>query len=237
MTELRGKVALVTGASRGTGRAVALRLAEEGMKLVVTATTPEGVQAVAEEVRATGADVHAVVGNLLDNDNIQTLADAPGQMFGGLDLLVNNAGGALWKGATECEMGDIDWVLHLNLRGMMQLTRTLLPVLLADGGGTVVNMASLAGVYCAPGAASFAAAKAGVIGWSESLFEELRGEGLKACAVCPDTVDVRGELGDHGLAPEDVAEAVVYVARSSARACPTRIVLRGQLDPAWLAEE
>jgi len=158
------------------------------------------------------------------------------ERFGRLDVLVNNAGVTEERPFSELQYEEIDRVLGTTLRGTIATTRAAMPWLVRAGaGGAVVNIASLAGRRPLAGAAIHSAAKHGVIGFTESLFEEVRESGLKVCAILPGSVDTNPGLDEHVrsrmLSPEDVAAAVLWVLASSPRMCPTEIVLRPQRKP------
>lgn len=228
---LEGKVALVTGASRHIGRAIALRLAEEGMRLVLAARNFHDLEHVAGEVERRGGEAEVARCDLTESETPLMLAGLTQKRFGGLDLLVNNAGGGEMFPLDQASAEHLDEVLNLNLRALIQLCRACQPLICAPPGGTIVNISSMAGVHCSPGASAYSAAKAGILGWTESLFEELRQKGVKVSAICPGWVDNQGRWDDLGMSPEDVADAVHYVAAASPRCCPIRIHLRDQREP------
>lgn len=228
---LEGKVALVTGASRHIGRAIALRLADEGMRIVLAARNFDDLEHVAGEVEHRGGEAEVARCDLTEEPTADWLANVAKERFGGLDVLVNNAGGGDMYPLDEASAAHLDEVVGLNLRSVIQLCRACLPLLSEPPGGTVVNISSMAGVHCSPGASAYSASKAGILGWTESLFEEVRHRGVKVSAICPGFVDNLDRWGDKGMTPEDVADAVHYVASASPRCCPIRIHLRDQVEP------
>lgn len=229
--DLRNKTALITGTSRGIGRAVALRLAEAGMSMVITARSRRELESLAEEVRQRGGRAEPVPCDLLVPESVRLLGDTTRRIFGALDLLVNNAGESRPGRVHESPQKELDAVLDLNLRAVMSLTRELLPGMIEKGGGTIINVSSIAGFYGAPGLASYAAAKAGLHAWSDSLWQEARQDGIRVCLLCLGRVDSRREWERHAMALEDVAETIHFVAASSSRVCPIHIRLREQLEP------
>lgn len=235
--ELAGKVALITGGSRGIGRATALRLSRAGARVVIVAKGRDALEQVVQQIESEGGQVVAVSADVIQGEQLEAVAEAPRTHFGALDILINNAGGAPWGDVADQPQEQMDWVLGLNLRAVIALTRLCLPPMLERGEGTIINISSLAGIHGSPRLAAYAAAKAGVNAWSQSLWEEVRRRGLKVCAICPGHVDVRDEYPRHGMTADDVAAAVHYVATSSSRVCPTRLVLREQLQPEWAAED
>lgn len=230
---LEGKVALVTGASRGIGRAVALRLASEGAKVVLTARSD--LSATVTRVRELGSEAYPVRADLTRRQDLETLAREATEAFGRLDILVNNAGGGGSGDMLHATPDDIDYTIDLNLRAVILLTRMLIAEI-AKHGGAVVNISSIAGRMGMAGMAAYSAAKHGLKGFSESLFDVARDRGVKVGVVCPGYVDTDMGQGKNleaakMIAPEDVAEAVLYIITSGPRVCPTEIVLRPQRNP------
>jgi len=230
---LEGKVALVTGASRGIGRAVSIRLAGEGARLVLTARSD--LSATVLRVRELGSQAYPVRADLTRRQDLETLAREAVAAYGRVDILVNNAGGGGAGDMLHATPDDIDYAIDLNLRAVILLTRLLIAEI-AKNGGAVVNISSIAGRMGMAGMAVYSAAKHGLTGFTESLFEVARDRGVKVGVICPGYVDT--DLG-HGkklvaakmIAPEDVADAVLYIITSGPRVCPTEIVLRPQKNP------
>jgi NAD(P)-dependent dehydrogenase (short-subunit alcohol dehydrogenase family) len=230
---LEGKVALVTGASRGIGRAVSLRLAEHGARLVLTARGDLSSTVLA--VRELGSEAYPVRADLTRRQDLEALAQETPSAFGRLDILVNNAGGGGSGDMLHATPDDIDYAIDLNLRAVILLTRMLIAEI-AKNAGAVVNISSIAGRMGIAGMAAYSAAKHGLTGFSESLFEVARDSGVKVSVICPGYVDT--DIGHSKklapakmIAPEDVADAVVYILTSGPRVCPTEIVLRPQKNP------
>ncbi len=231
-------VALITGASRGIGRATTLRLAQAGAATVLAARTAADLSAVAERVQGLGAEALAVPTDVTNDQQLETLVGATLSRFGHIDVLVNNAGGGPPRTpVVKARRVDWDWTLRTNLWATMVLTQLVLPSMIERRSGTIVNICSLAGLGGKAGEAAYAAAKFGVRGFSQSLFEEVREYGLKVTTICPGYVDTalippnRRVDRSKMLSPEDVAEAVYVVATSSARCCPLEIILQPQRDP------
>src|SRR5215510_1255170 len=235
---LAGRVALITGASRGIGRAIALRLAQAGATTVLAARTESALAAVAETIRASGAETLVAPTDLTDDQQLEALVNAALARFDHIDILVNNAGGGPPRTpVVKARVRDWEWTVRLNLWAPMTLTRLVLPSMIARRGGTIINICSLAGLAGKPGEAAYAAAKFGVRGFSQSLFEEVREYGVKVSTICPGYVDTafippnRRVDRNKMIRPEDVAEVVHEVAVSSGRCCPLEIILQPQHDP------
>ncbi|MBM4258695.1 MAG: SDR family oxidoreductase [Deltaproteobacteria bacterium] len=231
-------VALVTGASRGIGRAVALRLAQAGAHPILAARTAADLQNVADQIRAYGREALMVPTDVTDDKQIQALVQTVEARFGHIDILVNNAGGGTPRTtAVKARLSDWEWTLRVNLWATMHLSRLVLPSMVQRRTGTIVNICSLASLTGKAGEAAYAAAKFGVRGFSQSLFEEVREFDIKVCTICPGYVDTalippnRRIDRNKMIRPEDVAEAVYTVVAASPRVCPTEIILQPQHDP------
>jgi NADP-dependent 3-hydroxy acid dehydrogenase YdfG len=235
---LTGHVALVTGASRGIGRAVATRLARAGAKTVLAARTKDALHAVAEEIRSCGQETLVVPTDVTDDQQLETLVAAAQARFGSIDILVNNAGGGPPRTPIhKARLTDWDWTLRVNLWATMRLTKLVLPSMLERHSGAIINICSQAGLSGRAGESAYAAAKFGVRGFTQALFEEVREHGIKVSAIFPGYVATslippnRRVDREKMLRPEDVAEVVYEVMTSSPRCCPLEIVLHPQHDP------
>lgn len=229
---LTEKVALVTGAARGLGRAIALELATAGAKVVVNYAGSEGKAAeVVEKIRAAGGEAFAVQADVSQAEDVERLVKAALEGFGRIDILVNNAGIARDNLLLRMKEGDWDAVLDTNLKGVYLCTKAVSKGMLKQRFGVIVNISSVVGISGNAGQANYAAAKAGVIGFTKSMAKELAPRGIRVNAVAPgyiatDMTDILPEevkneiishipLGRVGK-PEDVAKAVLFLASPSA---------------------
>ncbi len=231
MATTEGKAALVTGASSGIGLAIATMLAEEGYELTVASRTPEKLDHAAAVLAAHGTMVNPVAADLLEAEEIARVAAAHRERFGRLDLLVNNAGMGIHAELDDYRAKHVDLQLALNLRSVILFykeTVDLLRVAAAEHrNALVVNMSSIVGKRGVAGLGVYSAAKHGIVGFTEAMNEELSGEGIKSCVLCPGFVDT--ELADYEQNPvppekmirtADLAESV----RTLLRLSPTCVV-------------
>jgi len=235
---LKDKVALVTGASRGIGKAISLRFAAEGAHLIVCARTESQIQALAEEIRASGRECLGVVASVDNEADVNRMVEQALAKFGRIDILVNNAGISNPKPFLETSMADWDEALDINLKGVILCTRAVLPDMLRRKAGNVINISSGAGLRGLPGSTAYAASKAAVIALTQALGDELLGTGIRMNVICPGAI--RSELLDRSgvksfvmgrpgtvLEIEDVVGAVLYLASDlSGRLSSQVIVVR-----------
>jgi NAD(P)-dependent dehydrogenase (short-subunit alcohol dehydrogenase family) len=220
------RAALVTGASSGIGLAIADLLGEEGYGLTVAARRPDKLSAAAEQLRGKGYDVEEVAANLTAEEDIQRVVAAHRERFGRLDVLVNSAGVGVGAPVAEHQTKRIDMQLDLNLRAIILFYRECVELLKAAGAehrsALVVNLSSIAGKGGAGWLSVYAATKAAVIGWTQSMNKELANDGIKNVALCPGFVDtpmsefIQGQIDPEDMIrPEDIAEAVRFLLRTS----------------------
>lgn len=186
---LEGKVSLVTGASRGIGRAIALRLAAEGSHVVAAARTVEACEEVASEAEQRGVEALAVALDVGDPGSVRSAVEAATERFGQLDALVNNAG--ITRDSLLLRMKEEDWetVLRVDLTGVFLCSKAVLRSMLRRRQGRIVSVSSVVGLVGNPGQANYAAAKAGVHGFTKSLAREVASRGITVNAVAPGYID------------------------------------------------
>jgi NAD(P)-dependent dehydrogenase (short-subunit alcohol dehydrogenase family) len=194
MKELRDKVAVVTGAASGIGRALAGAFAAEGMKIVLADVEAGPLEDAAHEIAKRGAATHAVRTDVSKADQVAALAKAAQDAFGGVHVVCNNAGVSVSGLSWTHTIADWEWVFGVNLWGVIHGVRTFVPILLAQGApGHVVNTASMAGMLSGPGMSVYDVTKHGVVTLSESLYHELRmlGAPIGVSVLCPAWVNTR----------------------------------------------
>lgn len=232
MLSLENQVAVVTGAGRGIGRAIALRFAQAGADVVCVSRTVENSEKTAGDVRALGRKAWALAVDVSDGAAIQTAADKILAEAGRVDILVNNAG--VTRDGLLMRMSDADWdaVLNTNLRGAFLFTKAFTRTFLKQRAGRIINVASVIGLIGNAGQANYAASKAGLIGFTKSVAKEFGSRGVTCNAIAPgfietDMTAVLNEqqkeaivkqvpLGVLGQA-SDIAEAALYLAGAGGR--------------------
>ena len=231
MTQLADRIVLVTGASRGIGRAIALRFARAGADLVLTARTTQDLHALAAEIGALGRQCLVAPADLRKPSMVQSLARQALEYFGQVDILVNNAGVGYWAPVTEQTIEEYDEMFDVNMRAVFLLTQAMLPQMIDRGSGHVVNIASTSSRWTYPEGTLYCASKFAVLGFNEALAKELRTTGVRVTAVCPGQVNTYlGGSGPHTwedgmLSGEDVAELALQAVSLPPHAIVTEMVV------------
>lgn len=231
--KLEGKKALVTGASRGIGRAIALALAAEGADVVVNyAGSEAAAKAVAAEIEAMGRKALVLQADISSNESATAMVDAAVKEFGRIDILVNNAG--ITRDGLLMRMKEEDWdaVLTTNLKGVFSCTKAAVKYMMKQKAGRIVSISSVVGLMGNAGQANYAAAKAGVLGFTKAVAKEVAARGITVNAIAPGFIQtdmtavlsekvVEGMLNTiplHKLGdPEDIAKAVVFLVSDDAK--------------------
>jgi len=230
----RSRVALVTGATEGIGRATAFALGRAGFAIGVTARRPDRLDQLLAELRGHNIEAAGRPADVGEPADVEHLVAHVAEALGPVHTLVNNAGVLIPKPFLEQTLDEWDTTFRTNVRSLYLVTRAALPGMIARGEGDIVNVASLAGKNGVRGAAAYSASKHAVLGLSKSLMLELRHQGIRVIAVCPGSVDtpmMRGQDTlnpklDRILKPEDVAAAVRSALELPRRATPSEIDIR-----------
>jgi len=231
------KVALVTGAGRGIGKAVALSLAKLGCRVVLAARTAAQLSEVQQEIQRAGGVAIAIPTDLMRDEDIDTLVRESQREFGAVDILINNAGWGKRASVVRAKIEDLDQTLRVNLRAPMILAQKVLPAMIAKGEGAVINISSVSGKSGEADGAAYSASKFGLIGFTESLYEEVREQGIKVAVILPGFVDtpmippVKHLDRSKMIQANDVAQAVLYILNTPATSCPVEITIRPQRTP------
>lgn len=229
MKDLEGKVAVVTGAASGIGRATALLLAGQGMRLAIADIDAAGLGVVAGEIEATGGRVLAVPTDVGSAAAIDALRDATLEAYGAVHVVHNNAGVVASGPVEEVSLDLWRWVLDVDLWSVIHGVRAFLPLLRAQGDGHIVNTASVAGLQAFAGIAPYNVAKAGVVAVSETLRLELQGSGVGVSVLCPGPVATQIVHSERNL-PTGVAASVGSTADGFRERAATNLATTG-LDP------
>lgn len=236
-TPLHDKLAIVTGGSRGIGLAIAKKLADLGAEVVITGRTQEELDKAAKEIRGNGATCEGIRCDVSSLREVEYLADKLKSRGRKLSIVVNNAGiGGFSTPLHELDPEAWDRIINTNLRGVFYMTRAFAPTLIANGGGEIVNISSLAGKNALPNGAAYAASKWGLNGLSYSSAEELRGHNVRVTVVCPGSVntDLSPHIGKNVrkmLQPDDVAHVVAMVVTQAPQSFASEILLRPTQKP------
>ena len=233
-------VAIVTGGSKGIGLAIARALVQSGAQVAISARRQDELaRAVAslEGSAQSGGGVLAVPADVRDAAAAGALVDATVARFGGLDVLVNNAGVGRFAPVSEMTVDDWRQVIDTNLSGVFYCTRAAIPEMRRRGGGFIINISSLAGKNAFPGGAAYCASKAGLDQFSEALMQEVRHDNIRVSYVMPGSVST--DFGNHGtsgdapwkLTSEDVAKVVMDLISHDPRSLPSRVELRPSRPP------
>jgi 3-oxoacyl-[acyl-carrier protein] reductase len=219
LKRLEGKIAIVTGSSSGIGKAVAIRFAEEGASVVIAARRGELCAQVASMINERGGKAVSIPTEIREELQVETLIAQTVRQCGGLDILVNNAGIFAGGPVADTSTERFDDVLNTNVRGTFFCCRAGFRQMKARGGGTIINMSSVAGTDAWAGTGTYSASKFAIMGLTKALADEGRSCGIKVCAICPgavadDLVDQSPETitQSQKISPFDVAETAVYLA-------------------------
>ena len=216
------RAAIVTGASRGIGRAIAEALAEDGYSLTISARKPDTLETAAAEFREKGYEVEPVAANMADEDGIKSVVQRHRERFGRVDVLVNNAGVGIGAAVAEQQSKYVDMQIAVNLRAIILFYRECAEMLRAAGAehgkALVVNLSSFAGKSGQPWLSVYSATKAGVVGYTQAMNKELNGEGIKSVAFAPGFVDtdmtdfIKSEVPpEEMLRPSDISAALRFL--------------------------
>jgi 3-oxoacyl-[acyl-carrier protein] reductase len=228
---LTGKHAVVTGGTRGIGRAIATYLLRAGAAVAICGRTRESVDRAATELKQSpGGDVFGHPADVSISDQVAGFFDAVESRFGALDILVNNAGAGIFRSIQDLTLQDWRNTIDLNLSGVFHCCHYGLPLLRKRGEGYIIQISSLAGINAFAGGAAYNASKFGLNGFSEAIMQDLRYDNIRVSYIMPGSVETDFSPGDGPanwkIAPEDVAEVVLNLLRMPNRTLISRVEMR-----------
>jgi 3-oxoacyl-[acyl-carrier protein] reductase len=227
---IAGKIAVVTGGTRGIGRAVAQRLLSEGARVAICGLRQKSVDDAAAQLSAKG-DVFGFAADISKPDQVRRFIAAVSERFGTINILINNAGSGIFRSTAELTPEEWEKMIGLNLSGVYYCCHEVLPIFLTVGGGDVINISSLAGKNPFAGGAGYNASKFGLNGFSEAMMLDHRNDGVRVSYIMPGSVDTEFS-GEPGLetawkiAPSDIADVVVTLLKMPRRTTVSRVEIR-----------
>ena len=234
--KLKGKVAVITGASAGIGWSTAVALAEEGANLVLTARRSERLKKLEDMVHKAGGQAVSIAGDAREEEIARMTINKALETYGSLNILINNAGMGNYKNIIDTELAEYDEMMDTNVRSTFLFTRYAVPLMVKQGSGTILIISSMAGIYGFAGEAVYCATKFAQVGFAQALDKELRPFGIKVGVICPGGVKTEFALGkgrtqksvaESGmLEPEDVAGAVLYACTQSPKSRIIEVKMR-----------
>lgn len=234
--ELPGKVAIVTGGTKGIGRGIAEALVREGASVCISARSREEIDETVKDLCTLGK-VTGVVCDVRNQAQVKSLFELTVTQLGGLDILVNNAGIGVFATVEEMSPKDFRAVLETNLFGVFYCCHEAIPLMKKRGGGYIVNISSLAGVNAHPRMAAYNASKFGLNGFSEAMMQEVRHDGIKVSYIMPGSVntefggDSPSDKNSWQLQPSDIARVVIDLLHHDERSLPSRVEIRPSKPP------
>lgn len=238
---LRDRVAVVTGASRGIGRATALALAGEGARVVATARTASELAALVDELKAAGHDALAVAADLTQEAEVERLRETTLASYGPADILVNNAGVGKYGAVESMSGADYDWMMNSNMRSTFLCTNAFLPEMLTRRSGQLIFVNSVAGLRGLPHEAVYCASKFAQYGFAQAVDAEVRRRGIRVSVVAPGGVHTTFAFGtgrqegdpnlEKMMTPDEVAEAIRYTATAPESTRVFLVGLRPMAEP------
>lgn len=236
---LQGKVAVVTGAARGIGKAVSLKFAEEGAHIALVDILEKELDETKAEVEAFGGKVMAIPADLTNDEQVYGLVDKVVSEFGTIDILMNIAGISREMPLNEMPMDVWDKIIEINLRSVALIIKAVLPVMIKNKTGNIVSIASAAALRGLPGSTAYSASKAGVLCLSQALGDELRPHGIRVNVICPGPVDTELfqksakrdfilQAGGDVFEPETIANGALYLVSDLSKGMSSQVLtIRG----------
>ena len=232
---LSGKIAVVTGGTRGIGRAIVDRLLAEGASVAFCGRSADGVQKTTASLAAAGSRAYGEAADIAKPEDVRRFFQSVDTKFGGMDILINNAGIGIFRSVAELTLEDWRQTLDLNLSGVFYCSKEALARFKPRGGGYIINISSLAAKNAFAGAAAYNASKFGLAGFSEAMMLDHRYDNVRVSDIMPGSVNTEFAANpadaDWKIAPEDVAQVVIDLLRTSPRTLVSRVEMRPAKPP------
>jgi 3-oxoacyl-[acyl-carrier protein] reductase len=236
MTTIEGKVAVVTGAGRGIGRAIGVELGRMGARVALAARSTSELEATAQQI---GSSASVIPTDVRNRDDVHKLLEETATAIGPVDILVNAAGIGVFGQLADFSDANYDAILDTNLRSIFLTSRYVLPSMISRRTGHIINIASIAGKVGSATRAVYCASKFGVVGFTESLAEEVRQHGIRVSLICPGSTDTafssdpnrEGKTRARMLSPADIAHAVRMIVTQEPNSFISEVILRPTMKP------
>ena len=237
--KMKDKTAIITGGGRGIGRAIALAFATEGSNIVPVARTESEIAKVAKEAQSLGVEALPLKADVSAESDVYAMVERTMNVFGRIDVLVNNAGAIYREFLKELTVGQWDETMAVNLRGTFLCSKAVIEIMMEQKSGHIINISSVAGKRGFPKRTAYCASKFAVVGFTEALLEEVKEFNIKANVICPAMVETkmtRDGFPDADwskwMDPQDIAHAALFLAVQSPRAATLEVVVENS-KPAW----
>jgi len=232
---LKNSVAIITGASKGIGRSVAIALSREGVNVVLAARSPELLSMIQKEIIEAGGKAISIPTDVTSENSVQNLIIETQKRLGKIDILINNAGVGIFSNVVDLKMQDYEAMMDVNLKGVFLCSRAVLPAMIKQQKGEIINIASLAGKNSFAGGSVYSATKWGLIGFSRSMMLEVREHNIRVVTISPGSVNThfadKNKEESQIIQPEDVAETVIFALTMPNRVNVSEIDIRPTLKP------
>lgn len=233
--ELKNSVAIITGASKGIGRAVSIALSKEGVNVVLAARNTELLSMVQKEIVESGGKAISIATDVTSENSVQNLIIETQKKLGTIDILINNAGVGIFSNVVDLKMQEYEAMMDVNLKGVFLCSRAVLPAMINQQKGEIINIASLAGKNSFAGGSVYSATKWGLIGFSRSMMLEVREHNIRVVTISPGSVNTHFADKERSesqiIQPEDVAETVLFALTMPNRVNVSEIDIRPTLKP------
>lgn len=233
--ELKGLTAIVTGASKGIGRAIALTLSTHGVNVVIAARSADMLAGIQKEISVSGGNSIAIATDVTSESSVQNLINETIVKFGTVDILINNAGVGKFSNVVDMKTEEYDRMMDVNLKGVFLCSRAVLPAMIKQQKGEIINIASLAGKNSFAGGSVYSASKWGLIGFARSLMLEVRDHNIRVVTISPGSVNTHFADKETNepqiIQPQDVADTVLFALNMPSRVNVSEIDIRPAKKP------